>query len=73
VERRRADHIRARRLPPYKYTRLLDTDSGRVVRRLDSTGGWELATPGPSRDGRLLATKRAVGGAPIEVDVTTSS
>ena len=51
------------------YTRLLDTDSGRVVRRLDSTGGWDRSTPGPSRDGRLLATKRAVAGAPIEVDV----
>jgi WD40 repeat protein len=51
------------------YTRLLDTDSGRVVRRLDSTGGWNHATPGPSRDGRLLATKRAVAGALVEVDV----
>jgi WD40 repeat protein/DNA-binding SARP family transcriptional activator len=51
------------------YTRLLDTDSGRVVRRLDSTGGWDRAIPGPSRDGKLLATKKTVVGSPIEVDV----
>ena len=50
-------------------TMLLDTDSGRVVGRLDTSGGDRPSIPGPSRDGRLLATLRDVGSDPIEVDV----
>jgi Tol biopolymer transport system component len=51
------------------YTMLLDTDSGRVVGRLDTPGGDEPFTPGLSRDGSLLATPRDIAGGRIEVDV----
>ena len=55
---------------PSPYTTLLDTDSGRVVRRIDTTAGGAAITPGLSRDGSLLATPGTPNGVDlIEVDL----